>query len=204
MRKATCIFSASLLMVAGTAMAAAPAQQNHHARAMHHPRPKVLIQAEKAAMQPLKKMVGIWRGKATIITRSGKHTITQTERVGPFLGGSVMVMEGRGYEPNGNVSFNALGIISYAPSSKTYTMRAYAQGHAGTFALEPVDDGFKWAIKAGPVSMHYTATIKNGTWHEVGRRTLPSGKSVKFFEMTLHRTGDTDWPSAGAVPFHKP
>ncbi|HEX7338634.1 MAG TPA: hypothetical protein VF271_01740 [Rhodanobacteraceae bacterium] len=164
--------------------------------------PAALIKAERQAMQPFADMAGIWRGPAHMTLRSGKqHTITQTERVGPFLGGSVMVMEGRGYEADGRVSFNALGVISYAPMRKAYTMRAYAEGHAGDFTLKPTADGFAWTIKAGPVTMNYTATIKNGTWHEVGTRTLPNGKSVKFFEMTLHRTGSTDWPAAGAVPF---
>lgn len=195
------VFGTSLLMAAGTAVAGVPAQHKHHAgHAMHSPH--ALIKAEQAAMQPLQKMAGIWRGKATMTMRNGKqHVITQTERVGPFLDGSVMVMEGRGYESNGGVSFNALGVISYAPRSKSYTMRAYAQGRAGNFTLKPTDDGFKWTIKAGPMTMHYTATITDGTWHEVGMRTLPNGKSVKFFEMTLTRTGDTDWPAAGAVPF---
>lgn len=153
-------------------------------------------------MQPFKDMAGIWRGKATVTSPAGQHhTITQTERVGPFLGGSVMVMEGRGYGPRGQVQFNALGIISYAPARKTYTMRAYAKGHAGNFALKPTSDGFTWTIHAGPVTMSYKATIKDGTWHEVGTRTLPHNKPTKFFEMTLHRTGSTDWPAAGAVPF---
>ncbi len=190
---------AVLLLVCGTSGAAMAAA---------HPQPSspaVLLKAERSAMQPLAGMAGVWRGQATMTLRSGKrHTITQTERVGPFLGGSVMVMEGRGYESDGRVSFNALGVVSYQPARKAYTMRAYAQGHAGNFPLQLTDDGFQWDIKAGPTTMHYTATIGNGTWHEVGDRILPGGKSVRFFEMTLTRVGDTDWPAAGAVPFKKP
>lgn len=185
-----------LLLVGGTSAAAVAATHRGP------PDPAVLLKAERAAMQPLAGMAGIWRGKATMTLRSGKqHTITQTERVGPFLGGSVMVMEGRGYEPDGRVSFNALGVVSYQPARKAYTMRAYAEGHAGNFPLQLTDDGFQWDIKAGPTTMHYTATLANGTWHEVGDRILPGGKSVRFFEMTLKRVGDTDWPAAGAVPF---
>ncbi len=192
-----CAGAACLLACAGTATAlAAPPSRP--------PDPQAMLKAERAAMQPLQKMAGIWRGKATMTLPSGRHTIVQTERVGPFLGGSVMVMEGRGYEADGSVSFNALGVVSYDPAARAYTMRAYAQGRAGNFPLTLTEDGFTWDIKAGPVSMHYTATIKDGTWHEVGERVLPDGKSVRFFEMTLRRVGDTDWPAAGAVPFKQP
>src|SRR6478672_6854315 len=37
-------------------------------------------------------------------TLERKHTITQTERIGPFLDGSVKVIEGRGCEPDGRVT----------------------------------------------------------------------------------------------------
>jgi len=195
MNKTFSIASACFLAIAGTATAVAGAQ------AHHRPDPQAKLKAQKAAMKPLADMAGIWRGKATMTLPSGKHTITQTERVGPFLDSSVMVMEGRGYEADGTVSCNALGIVSYDPASKAYTMRAYAQGNAGNCPMTLTDDGFTWDIKAGPVTMHYTATISDGTWHEVGVRQMPNGKSVPFFEMKLHRVGDTDWPAAGAVPF---
>lgn len=198
MNRTLCITGTCLLAVATTGMAATPQHQ-------HMQNPQALLKAERTAMTPLAAMAGVWRGQASMTLRSGKkHTITQTERVGPFLGGSVMVMEGRGYEPDGRVSFNALGVMSYDPAGKTYTMRAYAQGHAGDFPLQVTADGFKWEIKAGPTTMHYTATVKDGTWHEVGVRELPGGKSVPFFEMTLQRVGNSDWPAAGAVPFKAP
>ena len=65
------------------------------------------------------------RGPAWTILPSGqKHTITQTERIGSFLDGSVKVIEGRGYEPDGRVGFNAFGTISYNPATRAYTKKA--------------------------------------------------------------------------------
>lgn len=178
----------------GTALAVAPRQRP--------PSTVELLQAERGALAPLAKMEGVWRGTASMTLPSGKrHVITQTERAGPFLGKTVMVMGGRGYEPDGRVSFNALGIVSYDPMTKGYSMQAYAQGYAGNFKLKLTPDGFSWSIPEGPTTMRYTATIKNGTWHEVGERVMPGGKSMQTFEMTLKRTGPTDWPAAGAVPF---
>src|SRR6266536_6186396 len=84
--------------------------------------PATLIAAQRDAMAPLAFMDGVWRGPAWTILPSGeKHNIIQTERIGPFLDGSVKVIEGRGYEPDGKVTFNAFGTISYNPAKKTYT-----------------------------------------------------------------------------------
>lgn len=96
--------------------------------AQGRPDPAVVIAAQREAMTALAKMDGVWRGSAWTILPSGeKHDITQTERIGLFLDGSVRVMEGRGYDSEGK---------------------------------DP----------------------------------------VRFFEMTLKRVGDSDWPAAGAIP----
>jgi hypothetical protein len=145
-------------------------------------------------------MDGIWRGPAWTILPSGeKHTLTQTERVGPFLDGSVKVIEGRGYEPDGRLSFNAFATISFNSSTRGYTMHSYAQGNVGDFVLTPRADGFVWEIPAGQMTIRYTAVIKDGTWREVGDRIVPGKDPVRFFEANLKRVGDTNWPAAGAV-----
>ncbi len=170
------------------------------AAAQGRPDPAKLIAAQREALSKFAALDGVWRGPASIsMGPGGKHEITQTERVGTFLDGSVRVIEGRGYEGDGTVSFNALGIISYDPQSKTYTMHSYAQGHVGDFVLTPTDAGFSWEIPAGPMKMQYTATFKDGTWEETGDRIMPGKDPVRFFEMKLVRVGDTDWPAAGAI-----
>jgi hypothetical protein len=171
-----------------------------NASAQGHPDPAALISAQMKAMTSLAFMDGEWRGSASTIVPSGeRHTFTQTERIGPFLDGSVKVIEGRGYEADGRVSFNALAIISYSPDKQAYSMRSFAQGRAGDFALSPSADGFVWDIPAGPMTIRYTATIKDGVWHEVGDRMMAGKDPVRFFEMNLKRVGDTTWPAAGAV-----
>jgi len=164
------------------------------------PDPKVLIAAQRDGMAPLAYMNGVWRGPATTTLPSGEvHNITQTERIGPFLDGSVKVIEGRGYEPDGRVGFNAFGVISYDPATKKYTMRSYAQGYQGDFVITPTSDGYTWEIPAGPMTIRYTAVIKDGKWREVGDRIMPGRPPVRFFEMNLVRVGDSDWPGAGAI-----
>ena len=131
-------------------------------------------------------------------TRNGVLTLAQTERSGTMLGGRIRLVEGKGYMSDGSVGFNALGIISYDPQKRAYTMRSYAQGRAGDFPLTVTPDGFSWEIAAGPATIRYTAVIKDGTWHEYGERIVAGANPVRFHEMTLKRLGDTDWPAAGA------
>jgi hypothetical protein len=146
-------------------------------------------------------MDGVWRGTAWTILSSGeKHSITQTERIGPFLDGSIKVIEGRGYNQDGTVSFNAFGIISYDTAKRGFTLHSHAMGMVGDFVLRPSPDGFIWEILAGPMTIRYTAVIKDGGWREVGDRISPGKDPIRFFEMNLKRIGDTTWPAAGAVP----
>src|SRR5450631_3175654 len=98
----------ALLLLSLASGAASPAL------AQGRPDPAALLAAQKEAMKAFAAMDGVWRGPAWTILPSGeKHTITQTERIGPFLDGSVKVIEGRGYDSDGSVTFNAFAIISY-------------------------------------------------------------------------------------------
>ena len=170
--------------------------------AQNRPDPATLISAQRTAMAKLATMDGVWRGPAWTILETGqKHSVTQTERIGPFLDGSVKVIEGRGYDVDGKVTFHAFGTISYDVAKKAYTLHSYAQGNAGDFPLTVTADGYIWEIPAGPSAIiRYTATIKDGAWREVGDRIVSGKEPVRFFEMNLKRVGDTDWPAAGAVP----
>src|SRR5258708_2694860 len=162
--------------------------------------PATLIAAQREAMLRLAFMDGVWRGPASTILPSGdKHSITQTERIGPMLDGSVKVIEGKGYDPDGTVTFNAFATISYDVATKVYTMHSNAMGRVGDFTLIPAPEGFTWDIPAGPVTIRYTAVVKDGTWHEVGDRIASGQAPVRFFDMNLKRVGDTDWPAAGAI-----
>jgi len=157
--------------------------------------------AQRDAMKSLAFMDGAWRGNAWSLLPSGeKYTVTQTERVGAFLGNSVRVIEGRSYGDDGNVAFNAFGIISYEPSTKAWSMRSYALSFTGDFVFKPTGDGYTWEVPAGGITIRYTATIKKGKWHEVGDRITPGMAPERIFEMNLERIGDADWPAGGAVP----
>ena len=161
---------------------------------------EAMMQAQRIAMKKLDFMDGVWRGPAwTILPTGERMEFTQTERIGPFLDGTVKVVEGLGYDSDGNVAFNALAIISYNIADDSYDFRSYARGFVGDFKLVPTDDGFTWEIPAGPMTIRYTATIQDGSWHEVGDRIMPGQEPVRFVEFTVKRKGDTSWPVAGQI-----
>jgi hypothetical protein len=155
----------------------------------------------KAAMAKFGFMRGVWAGPATGSNPDGsKYAVRQTERMGPMLGGDVVMVEGHGYKDDGSTGFNALGIVSWDARAGKYEFRSYAQGYAGTFEIRPTDDGYVWEIPAGPMVLRYTATVKDGHWREVGERIMPGKPSVQIFEMNLTKVGDTDWPAGNPVP----
>ena len=165
------------------------------------PDTKALIASQQQAMAALAIFDGTWRGPASATEPSGQQRrITQTERVGSLLDGSIKVIEGRGFTADGVKTFNAFAVISFSPQTSTYNFHAYAQGHSGDFPMQVTPNGFTWSIKAGPATIRYTATVTDGVWSEIGERIVEGQQPAKIFEMTLRRVGNTDWPAAGAVP----
>ena len=149
-----------------------------------------------AGMAKLSYMRGVWRGPASGMSPDGtRYEVTQTERMGPMLGGDVIVIEGRGYKADGTTGFNAFAVVSFDPRANKYEMRSYAMSHAGTFELALTDTGYTWEVPAGPNAiMKYSATVTPTTWHEVGAYTAAGKPPVPMFEMNLTKVGDTDWP----------
>lgn len=185
------------ILVAGFAIACA----SSFASAQQPPDPAKLLAAQRDAMAPLAFMDGTWRGPASTVLPSGeRHVITQTERIGPLLDGTIKLIEGRGYNADGSTGFNAFAVLSYHPAQQAYDFHSYAMGQSGDFAFKPTADGYVWEIPAGPMTIRYTAVVKDGRWHEVGDRILPGKPPVRFFDMTLQRIGDSAWPGADAVP----
>lgn len=158
-------------------------------------------EAQRQAVSALDFMDGEWRGEAVVHGPGGESmTLTQTERVGSMLGGSIKVIEGRGYAADGSTQFNAMAIVSWNAREGRYGFRSYANGYSGDYRFEPTPDGFRWETPAGPnARVVYVATVKDGVWHEVGDYVAEGQPPRRMIEMRLRRVGDTGWPAAGAV-----
>lgn len=157
------------------------------------------IAAQKDAAGKFAWMDGTWRGTATTRSPGGEHKVTHTERIGTMLGGTLRVIEGRSFNADGSIGFNAFAVISYDPAKKAYDFRSYTPGHGGDFVITPTADGYIWEIPAGPATIRYTATFRDKVWTEIGARVVSGQAPVQFFEMHLTRVGDTAWPDSGAM-----
>ena len=185
------VLSLAVLAVAAASPFVARAQQ---------PETAALLASQAEAMRAFAMLDGLWRGPATVLQRDGSRlSFVQTERIGPFLGGSIKVIEGRGYDDDGRVRFNAFGIVSFDPATRAYSMHSHAMGHVGDFAFVATGDGYRWEIPLGAATIRYVATVKDDELHEVGDRIVEGSEPLRIFEMRLKRIGTTDWPAAGAV-----
>ena len=153
-----------------------------------------------AAMQKLAPLHGIWRGTAKGNMRGAAINLTQTERIGPMLGGDILVIEGRGYKADGELDFNAVAIISYDTKKDTYQFRSYANGYAGTYEFRVTDTGYSWEMPADPgASIRHDIQIKENTWLESSYYIKDGAEPLKFLELKLERVGDTEWPASGFI-----
>lgn len=189
MRRTIFGFATGLVLAATAPIAPAHAQQADNAA----------LAAQKDAQARLAWMDGTWRGPAVTRGPAGEHKVTQTERIGTMLGGTLRVIEGKGFNPDGTVGFNAFAVLSYDSGKAAYNFRSYAQGRSGDFVFTPTADGYVWEIPAGPATIRYTATFKDKVWTEIGERVVPGQAPAQFFEMHLTRVGDSNWPEGGAM-----
>ncbi|WP_425229358.1 DUF1579 domain-containing protein [Sphingomonas sp.] len=157
------------------------------------------VAAQRTAITALDFLDGEWTGPATAQTPNGLVHLTQTERIGSLLAGTIKLVEGRGYDQSGAMLFNAFAVISYDAPQHRYTMRSYAQGRVVDAEFERTPAGFAWGFAVGPGRVHYAATVADGHWQETGAFEMPGRPPVPTTTLDLHRRGPTSWPLAGAV-----
>jgi len=157
-------------------------------------------QEQRDAMQRLSWMDGEWTGTASVYAGPGRTSAhSHTERIGPMVGGSIKVIEGRTIEADGELTFNAFAVVSWDDAADRYTMRSYANGMAADFPLEATADGFKWSTPSRGGRMDYVTVYKDGEWVETGDFIMPDREPMRVIELRLRRRGDTAWPAADPV-----
>lgn len=164
------------------------------------PQEEARLAEQREALAPLlARIQGHWRGTAKVRTPEGETTLVQTERVGPMLGNTIAVIEGRGYAEDGSLPFNAFAVISFDPDDDQFRIRSWANGRGGDFPLWVTDTGFRWEIPAGPATVRYVAHIDENGWHEVGTYEREGMEPMTIVEMHLRKLENTQWPQSGAV-----
>ena len=152
------------------------------------------------AMAALAFLDGEWAGPAIALEPKGSIRMTQTERVGTLLGGTIRLVEGRAFDAGGKTLFNAFAVISYDARVARYIITSHAGGYSTTTELKLTATGFEWEIPAGPgAKMHFTAVVKDGVWKEVGDFVSGNAPPRRTFEMTVRRLRPSKWPAGELV-----
>jgi hypothetical protein len=148
-----------------------------------------------AQMRRLAFLHGTWRGEGVTNTGPGQQARAAVlEKAQPRLDGSVLLVEGLGWEgtqgqADYRVVHQALGVVSYDERRGGWAMRAY-RGGGWVDAEVTVGDGeLVWAFEApGAGRIRYTIRLDElGRWHEVGDRSSDGRQWHRFFEMRLTR-----------------
>lgn len=154
-----------------------------------------LLAQQTKAMAALSFLDGEWSGPAQAKEPRDVIKMTQTERSGALLDGTIRLIEGRSFDKDGKTIFNAFAVVSYDVPRRKYNITSHASGYATTSELKLTTDGFEWDVPAGPAAkLHFTAVIKDGVWTEVGDYVGADGQPRRTFEMTVKKLRQTSWP----------
>lgn len=154
------------------------------------------LPAAPAEMEALAWLEGEWQGSGWLEYAPGQRgEFAGTERVESRMGGRLLVVEGEfsawmGPEAGDVPVHQALGVMSYDPSSGRYLFRTYTArgGHGDAATAEVADGRIVWGYDDPAMGrVRYTITrTDDGAWHEVGHASRDDGESWHhFFEMTL-------------------
>lgn len=146
------------------------------------------LEGTKAAIKKLDFMTGEWEGSGWHQIGQKRSEFTSKERVRPAAGGTAILVEGNHQASDG--TFEALGVISWNESTKSYEFRSHtSEGRAGLSDLKITGERrVEWTFAVPQGQIRYTLDTGDGNrWVEVGEFSRDGKEWRKFFEMSLKR-----------------
>lgn len=148
--------------------------------------------AANEEMRKLDWLIGDWSGEAMVQMGPGKpERILQTERVQSKLGGKVLLIEGQGKRESGEIVHDALAVLTWDESKKSYRFSTYLFNRPGAETTLDVTgpNTAVWGLDTPQGRMEYTLRLtEEGEWVETGRFSRDAGKNwMQFIEMRLKK-----------------
>lgn len=141
-------------------------------------------------LKALSKMEGNWSGGGWTITPERKRvTFTQHEEIKYELNGTILQIRGKGFNEDGEIIHDALGIIYYEPERNKYLMDAFLASGQHTLAeIEITPSGMNWSFRTEQgATISYEIEIIDDTWTEKGYYSPDGVKKFPFIEFSLTR-----------------
>ena len=151
--------------------------------------------AQLEAMKRFDLWVGEWKGSGWLSRGAdGRHEFRIDEKVQRKLGGTVLLVEGRGTTRTDQgqevVTHEALALLYYDDKAGRYHWNSHDL-RGGAIDGEPklVDGGFEWGFRVEErgVTVRFTIRFDEKRWHELGETSADGKTWNKFLEMTLER-----------------
>jgi len=151
--------------------------------------PPNLVEAKRAEMKKLERMVGQWSGSGWMQRGKEKESFTGTETVQRKLDGLAILIEGNFKDKDGVVVHETLAVLSPNLKTKNYDFRTYlANGMSGEQVFKTVGNNWQWGFEIPNGTIRYDIKIENDVWFETGEISMDGGKTwLKFFEMSLKK-----------------
>lgn len=140
------------------------------------------------AMKEVAFLVGEWEGDSWYMVDGKKEPSKISEKIALKAGGSVLSLEGRGVNAEGQVVHDAFGILYYDTQSKEYRMRSFlAGGASGEHKATAKNGVIVWTMQAQRTIRYTIKLDEQGRWHEIGEMDMGDGKWYQFMEMRLKK-----------------
>jgi len=146
------------------------------------------------AMLPFALWVGSWKGSGWSIDATGKRTeFKLSETVTPKVGGTVLLLEGRGTaaDDSARVTHDGAVLLYYDERASVYRWNGH-EIRSGVLdaELRLEDGGLEWSLPAGGgATVRFTILVDQIRWREFGEVSTDVNTWVRFMEMELERVG---------------
>lgn len=151
-------------------------------------------EAIKLEMKKIAFMSGRWSGEATIKRgNTPPIRVLQEENIQFKLDGTVLLVEGIGRNPDSsNITFNALGIISFNPYTKQFGMKSHTMdgNQADAYFKILENNHFEWGFEtANKSKIKYEIVLNEQakTWVEKGEYSQDGTTWYPFIELKLNK-----------------
>jgi hypothetical protein len=150
------------------------------------------LDAQRAAMQRLRFLIGEWSGEAVVARGPGVVVeLIQTELAEFKLDGLVLVIEGVGRsKSDGKLALQAIGLITFDDARFTYRMRAFNDGRWLETDVQLLDDGqsLTWGFTLGEMSTKSVLRInEKGEWTELAELTIGQRPPQRLLELVVRK-----------------